>query len=685
MALGEVLARLSVELGLDTAAFTSGSRKAQRANKDLGDSAEAMGRRIGGATKAIAVAGVAVAGAFVVGQLKDLVKQGLEYASSLGETAQQLGVSTKALQEYRYAASQVGISTDEMDAALTKLTRSIGEADAGSKAQAAAFAKLGISVRDAGGQIKDAGDLLPEIAEKLKALHSPAERAAVLVDLFGKSGQKLAPLLADGAAGVNNLRDAAQKLGIVLSDAQIQKADETADKISALQQVLSAKIAGAVSDNTDSILELVNALIKLVEYAGKAARAWRDFHNGFNGSQFLGDLGQVGLGGAVINQIGNASRTATRSSVQTTFSQAEFDRRMRGGSAPLQSNGGLLRAPTKTGGTFTGLPRAAFDPFKTRFAQGGDQFDAGRNTEALAALVRMGVAAEGAAGRLQPALAKLSAATSAATDDFARLGPVAQELFDRLFPQEAANREYEEALKALDAELKKGVISLDRYTEARRRLSAATLGGDATTGPGESVFEDPDQLVANLDKVDHALGKLKGFQDTTADGVEVANVRIVRSFDDMAQATLSSLQNLSGAIKGGGFLNILSAVVGLGLQLGSIGVFGKTVAGRINAPSGGGGGTHIPHYAGGTGFHAGGLALVGERGPELVGLPRGSRVWPSGGGPRGGGGSIAQIVPSPYFNVVVDGRVMGAAPAIMQGGAQVAQSRAAYRNSRRVG
>ena len=38
---------------------------------------------------------------------------------------------------------------------------------------------------------------------------------------------------------------------------------------------------------------------------------------------------------------------------------------------------------------------------------------------------------------------------------------------ERLFPQEAANREYEVALKALDAELKKGVIDLERLQEAQ--------------------------------------------------------------------------------------------------------------------------------------------------------------------------------------------------------------------------
>lgn len=38
----------------------------------------------------------------------------------------------------------------------------------------------------------------------------------------------------------------------------------------------------------------------------------------------------------------------------------------------------------------------------------------------------------------------------------------------------------------------------------------------------------------------------------------------------------------------------------------------------------------IPRFAGGTNFAPGGLALVGEQGPELVSLPRGSGVTPSG-------------------------------------------------------
>jgi hypothetical protein len=206
------------------------------------------------------------------------VKAGLDYASSLGEVAQQLGVTTDALQEYRYAGSQAGLATEEVDMALGQLTRRIGEGVNGTKAQVEAFEKLGISLKDAKGNVISTGDAIPLIADGLQKIKSPAEQSALLLDLFGKSGAKLLPLLSEGSKGVNQLRDAAQKLGLVLSSEQIAKADETADKLDAVRQVLAAKIAGTVSDNAGAILALADALTAVVGAAAKAITGLNEFY-----------------------------------------------------------------------------------------------------------------------------------------------------------------------------------------------------------------------------------------------------------------------------------------------------------------------------------------------------------------------------------------------------------------------
>ncbi|MGZ9062971.1 MAG: phage tail tape measure protein, partial [Allosphingosinicella sp.] len=204
-------------------------------------------------------------------------RRGLEYASSLGEVAQQVGVTTKTLQEYRYVGSQVGITNDVIDKGLAKLTRTIGEAATGGAKQGKVFKALGIDIRDAGGHVRDTGEIIPELADALNRIPDAARRAAVEAALFGKAGQQLDTLLAGGSHAVNELRDAAHRLGVVLSDEQIQRADDTADKLSAMKQVLEARIAGTVADNAESILALVDALSQLVVWAGKATVAWRSF------------------------------------------------------------------------------------------------------------------------------------------------------------------------------------------------------------------------------------------------------------------------------------------------------------------------------------------------------------------------------------------------------------------------
>lgn len=228
------------------------------------------------------IARTAAAG-FIAGigiqQITAAIGRALDYASSLGEVSQQLGVTTRDLQVYRYAATQVGIAQEEMDKALAKLTVNIGKAATGGKEQAAAFEKLGISVRDANGHVRSAGDIIPELADRLSTIPDAATRAAVEVELFGKSGQKLDTLLSGGRQAIDELTRSAEQLGVVLSDEQIQKADETADKLASLNQVLQARIAGVVAENADAILILVDALSKFATWAGKATIAWRVFLN----------------------------------------------------------------------------------------------------------------------------------------------------------------------------------------------------------------------------------------------------------------------------------------------------------------------------------------------------------------------------------------------------------------------
>lgn len=212
-------------------------------------------------------------------------------------------------------------------------------------------------------------------------------------------------------------------------------------------------------------------------------------------------------------------------------------------------------------------------------------------------------------------------------DEFKKLAEEVRPLLDRLFPEAAALRQYRDELTTIDKAVKGKVLTPDQAAEARRRLGRE--GSDTTTVSqflAENNHLDSAWLMTS-DQIMDQLHKVTGGLVAASDKTKDATVRIAKSFKDMADDTIAALDRMVGAIKGGGFLDILSSVISLGLQLGSIGVFGKKFQTNINGT--------VPQYAGGTSFHPGGLALVGERGPELVNLPRGSKVHPNGSGMGG--------------------------------------------------
>jgi hypothetical protein len=310
-----LIGALRASLSLETAQFEAGARRAQRVNSGLHSSFKRTFGGLGGIAKA-GLAGL-VSG-LSVGLLLQGAKNALEYAGSLGEVAQQLGVTTRDLQVFRYAAGQTGVSQKELETGLSKLTITLGKVAAGAKAPAAALNAIGISAEQLKG--KDTGEALRIIADGLQNVTDRSQRAAVEVALFGRSGAQLDNLLAGGSKAINGLALAADKLGIVLSQEQIDKADETADKLDAVKTVLSAQIAGVVADNAQAIVGLADSLAYLVSQAAEAMQKMQAFYRtiAISGARFVRDnplLSKVAFGTKGSAAILRAGAGAIRSNI----------------------------------------------------------------------------------------------------------------------------------------------------------------------------------------------------------------------------------------------------------------------------------------------------------------------------------------------------------------------------------
>lgn len=274
---------------------------------------------------------------------------------------------------------------------------------------------------------------------------------------------------------------------------------------------------------------------------------------------------------------------------------------------------------------------------------------------------------------------KADKATSKTKAAFKKLAEEVQPLLDRLFPEAAALNRYHDDKATIDKAQASGFLTPDQAEEARRRLNRE---GRPTDSAIPEIMAGP--LVVDMEKVQDGLDKLARGTEGRSKDIETATVRIAKSFKDMADQTISAVQQLAGAIKGGDFFDILGAVINIGTQLASIGVFGKGAADRVNGvPSGGGsgGGMKIPAFANGTSFAPGGWAMVGERGPELVNLPRGSSVYPHGTGPGGGNtyNFSGNLLTPEWWAMIRQGDIMAA-----QSGSQIALRKGAYRQTRRL-
>jgi len=206
------LGSLVVSLEANMAKFTSDMGKAayqtEQAMQQMQRSANATHDMLVGMAQGIA-------GALSVGLFVDLVRGSIEAADSLRDMSQKTGIAVETLNGLGLAASLAGGSLDGMVAAAGKLNKSIAEAAQGGNEQAEAFKALGISVKDANGDLKTADIVMAEMADKFTTYADGPEKVAIAMALMGKSGADQIPVLNEGGEAMRaNIEYSKQYSGI---------------------------------------------------------------------------------------------------------------------------------------------------------------------------------------------------------------------------------------------------------------------------------------------------------------------------------------------------------------------------------------------------------------------------------------------------------------------------------------
>ncbi len=187
-------------------------------------------------------------GAGIVTPILAAVKDFAEFGDSLEKMSRRTGVSAEALSEIGYAAQQSGTDLEDVETGLRRMQRTVVEAGAGSTGAAEALAKLGLSAE----QLRQLSpeDQFSEIAKRLNGITDPTERAAAAMNVFGKTGTRLLPMVGD----LDALREEAKRLGITMSTDDARAAAELHEAMSKIKSVLRS-VAAAIGSALAPLLK----------------------------------------------------------------------------------------------------------------------------------------------------------------------------------------------------------------------------------------------------------------------------------------------------------------------------------------------------------------------------------------------------------------------------------------------
>ena len=289
------------------------------------DFSEALGGVGGMSTKAaLGLAALGVGAAVTVGVLVSKFKDAIEMTTSLGEQfhnlSQQTGISAEALSgKWRLAAETSNTTVEALAVGFSQFSRQVINASEGNKQAAETFERLNISVKDTNGNIRDSDTLMMEVAERFKNTSDGVLKTDTAMQLFGRSGRNLIPLLNEGAEGLSKLEKEARLLGITLSTETAKAANEFNSNMAVLKL------------NADGFwMEIASPI---VEGLAKITTAFREARTA--GTGFFSAVGQTAGGVATEEQErGNTIQVLQRL----------YEERARVMSQPGRGTGGQLKS-----------------------------------------------------------------------------------------------------------------------------------------------------------------------------------------------------------------------------------------------------------------------------------------------------------------------------------------------------
>ncbi len=254
------VAELQIEIAANVARLTSDfGRAKEEVNRSMGHIQRTVREQLDGvkeSLKSMKEMVEAMGIAMLAEHLVEAAKSAAEFGDRIEHAAQQTGMSTKSLQGLGFAAKMSDVDFQSLSVGLEHLSRAMLQTQQGSLQSASAFRSVGLSAQQLQGMSMD--EVLAKVADRFHATRDGATKTALAMQLFGRSGAELIPLLDRGSEGIDALKAKAKQLGIVMSEESVRQSAAFADKlkeISAEGQAVTRNLMGELMPAMNRIVD----------------------------------------------------------------------------------------------------------------------------------------------------------------------------------------------------------------------------------------------------------------------------------------------------------------------------------------------------------------------------------------------------------------------------------------------
>lgn len=225
-----------------------------------------------GISKAAGVAKMAIgalAGVLSIGAFAGWIKGAIDATDAVADISARTGIAIGDIAALQLAFKKGGMEAGDMEGSMVKLSKAIAEGDD-------SFKRIGVATKTSNGALRDSKDVLYDVADRFNNLEDGTAKTALAVEIFGKAGAAMIPLLNDGSQGLREMAEMADKLGVTFDQKTVDAAgkfNDTLDFMALAGQGVARQVAAQLLPQLNAVAGSFLELITKGDGVRKTAQA----------------------------------------------------------------------------------------------------------------------------------------------------------------------------------------------------------------------------------------------------------------------------------------------------------------------------------------------------------------------------------------------------------------------------